>query len=308
MVANMTMTAAPTDRDEWLAERRKRLGATDVSAILGLNQYKTAYEVWLDKRGMLVDGEPNAAMLLGSRLEPSLLDEAEERWGAMERQMVVHDAQSPIAATLDGWLIDAKRPVEVKTSGLSTDFAEKGHWGDKNTDEVPEWYLVQVQTQLMCTEAERCNMLALIGGRGLVEYFIDRDDEIATMIRQKTTDWWERHIVKGIEPPKDVVPSIDVLKRVRREPNTVVTFGSEVMEMVDQWEAAKAVAKVANDRADNLKARLITELGHADESGQFVQHEAGLLPNGKMLTYLESSRKGYEVKPTTFRTLRIKKG
>ena len=70
------MNTAPTSRETWLAERRKRLGATDVSAILGLNPYKTAYEVWLDKRNMLEPWNGNAATSLGLMLEPAILDEA----------------------------------------------------------------------------------------------------------------------------------------------------------------------------------------------------------------------------------------
>lgn len=295
----VTMTKAPETREEWLAERRKRLGATDVSAILGINPYKTAYEVWLDKLDRLEGWEGNAATDLGNMLEPAILDEAERRWGQLERQMVVHDINSPIAATLDGWLVDQEQVVEVKTAGLTNEFAELGHWGEEYSDEIPQWYLIQMQVQLMCTESELGRMLALISGRGLVTYQVDRDDEVGTVIRQKCTDWWEQHIVKEKEPSKDNLPSIDVLKRIKREPNSVTTFYSPMLEVVEDWEVAKQDAKHASGRLDAIKARLIAELG---------QNEAAMLPDGRMLTFLETERKGYEVKPCKFRTLRIKKG
>lgn len=295
----VAMNTAPTSRETWLAERRKRLGATDVSAILGLNPYKTAYEVWLDKRNMLEPWNGNAATSLGLMLEPAILDEAERRWGKIERQMVVHDLNSPIAATLDGWLVESAQVVEVKTAGLTHEFAQLGHWGEELTDEIPEWYLVQMQTQLFCTEAEMGRMLALIGGRGLVEYHVYFDAEVATEIRHSCTDWWERHIVKGKEPPKDVLPSIEVLKRIRRQPNSITKFKEPMQELVESWVATREEASFVGKQADALKARLIAELG---------PYEAAKLPDGRMLTYVETKRAGYEVKPTTFRTLRLKRG
>lgn len=38
-------------RDEFLHRRRAGIGGSDIAAILGLSKYKTAYDVWLDKRG-----------------------------------------------------------------------------------------------------------------------------------------------------------------------------------------------------------------------------------------------------------------
>lgn len=293
------MHPAPTDRKQWLAARKERLGATDVSAILGVHPYKSQYEVWLDKLDMLDEWSGNAATDLGNMLEPAILDEAERRWGRMDRQMVVHDEQSPIAATLDGWLPDLRQVVEVKTAGLTNEFAELGHWGEPLTDEIPQWYLVQLQVQLFCTGGELGRMLALISGRGLVEYRSEPDEETADSIRNICSEWWERHVVRKEQPPMDTLPSIDVLKRVKREPNSVTTLSNSILDVVEQWEDLKQFAKEANQKADSHKARLIAELG---------QHEAGNLPDGRQIAYLETVRDGYVVKPSKFRTLRIKKG
>lgn len=51
---------ADADRDTWLAARRTGIGSSDVAAILGVADQRTALHVWHDKRGELVDdaGEP----------------------------------------------------------------------------------------------------------------------------------------------------------------------------------------------------------------------------------------------------------
>ncbi len=41
-------------RDEWLIERRKGIGGSDASIILGLNKWKTPFELWLDKTGQVL--------------------------------------------------------------------------------------------------------------------------------------------------------------------------------------------------------------------------------------------------------------
>lgn len=286
-----------TDRQAWLESRRHWLGSTDVSAILGINPWRTAYEVWLDKTGKLDDWEGNNSTELGHILEPAILDEAERRWGPLERQKVVRDKQAPLASTLDGWLIDQRRPVEAKTAGLTCEWVELGHWGESGTDEIPDWYLVQNQTQLACTDSDLVHVLALIAGRGLVEYSIARDQKIIDMIRDKCSTWWYRHIVEGYEPSRDVPPDMDVIKRIRREPKSVVNLTTEASFLVDQWETAKKVAKEAEEAAEKAKAIVALSIGTS---------EAGILPDGRQITYMEQHRKGYMVQDTSFRVLRVK--
>lgn len=40
------------ERLEWLRERQKGIGGSDIGAILGLNKYKTAFEVYLEKQNL----------------------------------------------------------------------------------------------------------------------------------------------------------------------------------------------------------------------------------------------------------------
>lgn len=294
----MVKLEAAAKRELWLQERRNRLGATDVSAILGLNPYRTAYEVWLDKRGLLPPWSGNEATHLGQEFEPVILKLAGRRWGRMKRNVVAKHNQLPIAATLDGWLIRAKEVVEIKTAGLTNGFTELGHWGEEKSDIVPEWYQVQVQTQLLCTEASWARMLALISGRGLVEYHIRRDPEIGNSIAERCARWWNDHIVLGAEPDRDPVPPIEVLSKIRREPNSAVLFSDQDLRLVEEWQLAKAEASTAHKRSEELKARVVQRLGTAEKA---------LLPDGRELTYLETTRSGYTVDATTYRTIRFRK-
>jgi predicted phage-related endonuclease len=37
--------------EQWLADRRKRIGGSDIDAILGLSPYRTPVDVWAEKPG-----------------------------------------------------------------------------------------------------------------------------------------------------------------------------------------------------------------------------------------------------------------
>lgn len=287
------------DRETWLAQRRQRMGATDVSAILGINPYRTAYEVWLDKTDRLERWSGNDATYLGNILEPALLDEAERLWGKMDRNVVAICSTAPIASTLDGYLLDHNQPVEIKTAGLFNAFKEAEGWGEANSDEVPDAYLCQVQTQMLCSNTESAKLLALIAGRGLVEYEINVDHDVCNMIVERCGDWWDRHIVQGHEPSRDALPSLDVIKRIRRTPGSMEVLDDTAMNIAESWEDAKLAAKECEKEADRLKAELILAL----ESS-----EGGQLPDGRVVTFMEQERKSYVAKASKFRVLKIKKG
>lgn len=37
----------------WLESRKKGVGGSDVSTIMGLNKYKTSYQLWMEKTGRM---------------------------------------------------------------------------------------------------------------------------------------------------------------------------------------------------------------------------------------------------------------
>ncbi len=81
-------TAAMT-REQWLQERKLALGGSDMGAILGLNQYRSAVSVWADKLSLVEETEDNEAMRVGRDLEPyvaSRFEEATPKGQTVERK------------------------------------------------------------------------------------------------------------------------------------------------------------------------------------------------------------------------------
>lgn len=286
----MTITA------EQVIARRRHVGSSDAAAILGLDPHRTAYDVWLSKTAELADDGGSEAMAIGNWLEPKLVEWASDQVGSPYRKSppTVVGPCGIIAMNFDG-LEDRDEPesfIEAKTTGLLEG------WGEPGTDEVPERVLVQTHIGFAIVPSLRVAWVpVLLGDWGLKRrlYCVKRNDTLANEIAATCRDWWESHVVANVAPIG--FPTLDVLKRVKREPASSVELGPDGVVAFDLLATATAERKEAETREEELKAAAIAMLGTA---------ESATLPDGRVATYLETHRKGYAVKDTTFRTLRVK--
>jgi putative phage-type endonuclease len=280
-------------------ERSKRLGATDIAALLGLSPWRTPWELWAEKTGRLEPTKGNDATDLGQRIESAILDKAEEELGPLSRNVLcrAEGVDFPLASQLDSRVIASGVPCEAKTGGLAGPLV--GTWGPENSDELSEVYLVQLSVQMLCSQSDFAHLYALLGGRGIVRYRVMRDESVLTEIVERSSRWWQLHVEKGIEPTITEPIPLAVLKRIRRQPKSEVEIYDAGAQAVAEWEAAKATKSAAEKTLEAAQAKLVALLGES---------EAGRLPDGRVVTYLSQTRRGYTVDETSFRTLRIKKG
>ena len=59
------ISTAAMSRTEWLKERTKGIGGSDVATVLGLNPYKTPLELWEEKTGKTAGKEAGQAAYWG---------------------------------------------------------------------------------------------------------------------------------------------------------------------------------------------------------------------------------------------------
>lgn len=281
-------------------DRTTRIGASEAAAILGLSPYKTPYEVWLEKTRRIEQWTGNEATRAGQRLEPLLLDHAERDLGDLMRDVFVPGrGEVPIGATLDAQVVSTGEVVECKTSGL-TGGPVVGNWGEPGTDEIPESYLIQTQVQMWCARAEQAHVYAFLGNVLPKRYLVNYDSQLAEAIVDKLISWWNYHVIGDMQPEETFVP-MEVYKRMKRQPESLIELGdesaAEVRKLIEQMESAKAVRKQVDSQIDELQSQIVSYLGST---------ECAVLPDGARITYLETVRKGYVVKDSSYRTLRIK--
>jgi putative phage-type endonuclease len=256
--------------------RKTCLGSSDMSAVLGINPHRSAWEVWADKRGILPPDKGSDATEIGNYLEPAVLDYAESQLGKLHRGVFIPLPEYCLGANLDGIVDKSAIPVEAKTSGIRGPLY--GEWGDDGTDHVPDCYIVQCHVQMMCAGADLCHLYALLGGMGFRHYTIRRVDGLCAKIADKARQFWTQCVVGGAEPA-DSKPDLEVLKRIRRRPDKVAVIHPSLKADYDE---ACAALKAAEKRKEETQAALLA----AD-----IEAEAFDWGDGKKwMTFFEQSR------------------
>lgn len=188
------------DRTQWLLTRRQGIGGSDAGIIMGLNKYKTAFELWLDKTGqVLPDESAGEAAYWGNQMEEVVAKEFEKRTGKKVRRsnmMYQHPEHDFMLANVDRFIVGEDALLECKTA--SAYLAKE--W---ESDEVPATYLVQIQHYLAVTGKSKAYVAVLIGGNKFIWKEIDRDEELINQIIAFELDFWETNVKGQLAPALD---------------------------------------------------------------------------------------------------------
>ena len=200
MVEILTNTKDMTN-EEWLEWRKKGIGGSDVATICGLNKYKSALELWMEKRGYKQDEEAGESAYWGTTLEHIVREEFIKRSGLEVdtiNLMLKHPKYEFMLANVDGIVIDQegkKCIFEAKTASAY----KADQWKD---DEIPEVYMLQIQHYMLVTGYERAYIAVLIGGNTFKYKVVDKDEELINMIIQIEKQFWDC-VVNDIPPEVD---------------------------------------------------------------------------------------------------------
>ncbi len=188
-------------REEWLKYRTKGIGGSDVSIIAGINPFKSAHQLWLEKTGQIEPEQTDSEYAhFGTLLEPIVRREFTQRTGIRVRQkhMLLQSEEYPFMfADLDGVINeDGEMAVfEAKTaSAYKQEVWEEG---------IPAPYILQVQHYMAVTGAKRTYIAALVGGNHFYHHMVKRDEEMIGKIVAMEKYFWETHVLGGMEPVPD---------------------------------------------------------------------------------------------------------
>jgi putative phage-type endonuclease len=204
MKANVLMSKVGMTEEEWNNARRLGIGGSDAGAILGLNPYFSALQVYLDKRGQLPEKEDTEAMRLGRDLEEYVAQRFVQEMAKRGEPKKVKNCnfvlQHPeypwMLANVDRLIVGENAVLECKTASAfnKTDF-EDGN--------IPEQYYAQAMHYLAVLGAQCVYMCILQFGKEPFIFKIDRNEEdIKTLIAVEKS-FWEDCVIRGVEPAVD---------------------------------------------------------------------------------------------------------
>jgi len=175
MNAKILADTSNMTRAEWLKYRTMGIGGSDVSAIAGINPYRSVFQLWLEKTGQVEPTESGSECAhFGTILEPIVKQEFTERTGieiTEPKYLYQHKDYPFMLANLDGVVtVDGEDCIfEAKTASAYKQDEWDGH--------IPPEYMLQIQHYMAVTGLKRTYIAALIGGNHFVYHIIERDDE-----------------------------------------------------------------------------------------------------------------------------------
>ena len=197
-----TVPTAKMTREEWLQLRRRGIGGSDASVIMGKNPYRSILQLWEEKTGKLpVTDDGNEYTYWGNVMEPIIRKEFMNRTGLKVRQkhaMIFHKDYPYLFADVDGIVTDERGEKCIFEAKTASQYKAE-QWEDR----VPEEYILQVQHYLEVCGMDKAYIAALIGGNKFVFHTIYRDDELIRNLVSREKEFWEGCVLTGMEPVMD---------------------------------------------------------------------------------------------------------
>jgi len=239
------------NKQEWLRERKSYIGGSDLGAIAGLNPYRTALDVYLDKTSDDISEETNAAMRWGNLLEDVVAKEYAQVTGydiEIEPNTIYHPEYKFLAANIDRWVDrwvnNGTHILECKTAG----FNKGKEWGEVGTDQIPESYLIQCAFYASICDVPKVDIAVLIGGQDFRIYTYERNKELENKLIKIACNFWYNQIEKRI-PPK-CVNTRDTFNLFPESHHHEIVAESNILE---KWEQLKAAKEEENRIADTIE-------------------------------------------------------
>jgi putative phage-type endonuclease len=254
-------------RDEWLELRRQGIGGSDAAAIVGLDRWRSAFDVYADKIGLKPEQPDNEAMRQGRDLEDyvaSRFCEATEKKVRRRNAILQHPEHTFMTANIDRWVVGENAGLECKTTSVL-------NRAKFSQGEFPPSYYVQCVHYMAVTGAERWYLAVLVLNKAFHMFIIERDEAEVQALIAAEKDFWENHVLKQIPPAPDGSESTsEIIKQLfpeAKEGFTASLYGYEdkiqayldldaqIKELEKKKEAIKQELQMAIDEAEIGRAQ-----------------------------------------------------
>lgn len=192
------MSSVKQQREEFLADRHQYLGASDMAAILGVDEYKTALDVYNEKLGLVPRFEGNNQTMRGQRLEDIAAQEYAECQGVKVHRRhteLVHPKYDFIRGHIDRRVVGDKRPVEIKVPS-------RGMFYKIKREGLPGSWIIQMQTYLGLDRSPVGDFAPFCPDIWeTLPFEVPADPELYEKIEHAAVIFWTEHVLKQVPPP-----------------------------------------------------------------------------------------------------------
>lgn len=272
-IAKKLFNIKDLDRREWLKCRQEGIGGSDVAAILGLNKYKSALNVYIDKVEELPEVEEERSekskerLYWGNKLESTIAFEFKRRnpeftkvqkssymWHHPEHKFMVANVDRILYHPEDGWGV-----LEIKTASENRSKEFDGS--------VPEEYLLQAMHYLAVMGFDYAYFAVLVGFE-YRQFKVARDEELIEALIELEKDFWVNRVLAGDPPDVDgSLASTELIKKMYidnaeiRDKSEVIELSESDEELIRQYEEGRAMEKEGKALKDEAGNKLKKKIG-----------------------------------------------
>ena len=255
------MTLTPDQQ----AARAVAIGGSDCAAVLGMSKWKTARQLFHEKRGdLVIEREETEEQWFGQQIEPIVRQWYANRTGRIIQQptkTLIHPQHEFMVGHIDGFCRDeltGHRGYEGKSAIRAVG------WGAIGTDQIPTDALFQVQHYMSITGWRVFDVCVLLGRQFRI-YTVEADSELQELIVDAEAEFAKR-LTAGDPPPLDYEhPSaLTLLKRVYAgTTGEIVQATPQALLWRAEMQDAARQQTEAKHRHDTARAKLLDFMGEA---------------------------------------------
>lgn len=252
------------DHEKWLETRDLGIGGSDAAVIMGMNQYKSPYQLWLEKTGQAeaLDLSDNQYVYWGTKNEANIADWFQEETGKKVKRLgTLRSKEYPfMLANVDRTVVGENAGLEIKTAGVR----QYRKWKD---DEIPDAYYCQCLHYMAVTGADYWYIAVLLGGNEAKWKRIERNEKDIQHLIMAETDFWKLVETKT-PPPVDGSDSCAAALSAQYkggDPNFSVVLQPSAEDVIESLENDKAIMDALRKQITEKENRLKALLGNAEE-------------------------------------------
>lgn len=197
-------------QEQWLIERLKYLGASDIAVALNISKFKAPLELYKEKTKQpdFIPFRGNELTKWGKRAENIIAQGFAEDYGyevVKDKYMRVHD-NNILSCNLDRIIKPAPHKgrhtfgiLEIKNMSVHAHYRML-----KENSYIPVYYYPQIQQQFeIFNQFENCNwgfFAYLVGGNKLFAKPIYPDWEFIKVQSELASAWWNEHVINNTPP------------------------------------------------------------------------------------------------------------
>ena len=266
MSAKVLITTEDLPYADWLEYRKTGIGGSDASVVCGISRYKSPVELWMEKTGQLPPQEAGEAAYWGTMLESVVREEFTKRTGieVSKPSVILQSEEHPfMLANVDGICEHPELGAcifEAKTASAY----KAGEWEDT----IPDEYMCQVQHYMAVTGYQGAYIAVLIGGNTFRWKFVERDEELISMLLELESTFWN-HVQDRTPPPLD---GSDASKKCLSErfpsstPSSHITLPDTAADLLAQYDEACEELEIITEKKQKAE-NLLKEMMGSNEVG-----------------------------------------